>query len=214
MNGIKRLKLLALMIAAMISLAPGCSTAQQPSATSSPASSAPDKRILIVYLSRTNNTKAIAEMIRDNVGGTLVPLELEKPYPENYEATVQQVARENETGYLPQLKTRIDGIEKYEVVFLGFPTWGMQLPPPIKSFLTQYTFKGKTVVPFNTIAGYGEGRSFQTVRELCPDSTILEGFVTRGGVERDGVLLAIKDERAKAAQAEVKNWLRTIKMLQ
>lgn len=142
-----------------------------------------------------------------------MPLELEKPYPENYEATVAQVARENETGYVPRLKTKID-IEKYNIVFLGFPTWGMQLPPPIKSFLTQYNFKEKTVVPFNTNAGYGEGSSFQTVRELCPDSTILEGFVTRGGVERDGVLLAIKDERAKAVQAEVKNWLRTIKMLQ
>ena len=47
----------------------------------------PDK-VLIVYLSRTNNTKAIAEIIHKNVGGTLVALELEKPYPENYQATV------------------------------------------------------------------------------------------------------------------------------
>ena len=110
------------MIAAIICLLSSCSLAQQRhAATSSPAA---DKKILIVYLSRTNNTKAIAQFIHDNVGGTLVPLELEKPYPENYEETVQQVARENETGFLPQLKTKIDGIEKYDVVFLGFPTWG------------------------------------------------------------------------------------------
>src|SRR6478735_10152935 len=80
------------------------------------------KRILIVYLSRTNNTKAIAEIIQRNVGGTLVALELVKPYPENYQATVQQVVKENETGYLPPLRTTIDSIEKYDVVFLGFPT--------------------------------------------------------------------------------------------
>jgi flavodoxin len=49
----------------------GCSNAQ----TMTP------KNILIVYLSRTNNTKAIAEMIHKNVGGTLIELELEKPYP-------------------------------------------------------------------------------------------------------------------------------------
>ena len=60
----------------------------------------PDK-ILIVYLSRTNNTKAIAEIIQRNVGGKLVAIELEKPYPENFEVTVQQVVKENETGYLP-----------------------------------------------------------------------------------------------------------------
>ena len=72
-------------------------------------------KILIVYLSRTNNTKAIAEIIKENVGGTLVALELEKPYPENYQAIVQQVVNENETGYLPPLKTKIDSIQKYDV---------------------------------------------------------------------------------------------------
>jgi flavodoxin len=195
----------------MMCLLSGCSAGQQPSAVSSP--SIADKKILIVFLSRTNNTKAIAEMIRDNVGGTLVPLELEKPYPENYEATVQQVARENEIGYLPPLKTQIDDIEKYDVVFLGFPTWGMQLPPPVKSFLNRHRMSGKTVIPFNTNAGYGEGNSFETVRRLCPESVILEGFTTRGGVERDGVLLAVKEERAAAVRTEVKNWLRKIKIV-
>lgn len=70
------------------------------------------RKILIVYLSQTNNTKAIAEIIHKNVGGTLVALELEKPYPENYQQTVQQVVKETETGYLPPLKTKIDSIEK------------------------------------------------------------------------------------------------------
>jgi len=76
------------------------------------------KKVLIVYLSRTNNTKAIAEIIYKNMGGTLVALELEKPYPENYRATVQQVVRENETGYLPPLKTKVDSIENYDFVFI------------------------------------------------------------------------------------------------
>jgi flavodoxin len=171
-----------------------------------------EKKILIVYLSRTNNTKAIAEFIQQKVGGTMVALELETPYPADYNATVQQVARENETGYLPPLKTKNDRIEQYDFVCLGFPTWGMQLPPPVKSFLCQYSLKGKTVIPFNTNAGYGEGSSFQTVKELCPRSTVLEGFVNRGGVERDGQLLVIEEARAEDAQKEVESWLRKIKM--
>src|SRR3954468_13996286 len=103
------------------------------------------KKVLIVYLSRTNNTKAIAEIIHKQVGGTLVGLELQKAYPENYQATVQQVTTENETGYLPPLKTKIDSIENYDVLFVGFPSWGMKLPPPMKSFLHQYNFTGKTI---------------------------------------------------------------------
>jgi len=174
----------------------GCSNAQ----------SVASNKILIVYLSRTNNTKAIAEIIQRNVGGTLVAIELEKPYPENYQQTVQQVVKENETGYLPPLKTKIESIEKYDVVFLGFPTWDMKMPPPMKSFLHQYNLSGKTVIPFNTNAGYGVGSAFQTVKELCPNSKVSEGFEMKGGVERDGVYLVIKDEKAKEAETEVRKW--------
>jgi flavodoxin len=171
------------------------------------------KNVLIVYLSRTNNTKAIADIIQSQIGGKLVALELEKPYPENYRATVEQVAGENETGFLPRLKTKIDNIQQYDVVFVGFPTWGMQLPPPMKSFLRQYDLKGKTVIPFNTNAGYGIGSTFQTVNELCPNSNVLEGFTMRGGVERDGQYLVIKDKKAKEAETNVTRWLQKIKMI-
>jgi flavodoxin len=180
----------------------GCSSAQSMSS----------KKILIVYLSRTNNTKAVAEIIQRNVGGTLIALELEKPYPENYQQTVQQVVSENETGYLPPLKTEIDSIEKYDVVFLGFPTWDMKMPPPMKSFLHKYNFSGKTIIPFNTNAGYGVGSGFQTVKELCPNSNVLDGFFITGGVERDGKYFVIKDEKAKEAETKVKKWLQKIKV--
>jgi flavodoxin len=169
---------------------------------------------LIVYLSRTNNTKAIAEIIQRNVGGILVGLELEKPYPQNYQQTVQQVVKENETNYLPPLKTKIDSIEKYDVVFLGFPTWDMQMPPPMKSFLHQYDLSGKTIIPFNTNAGYGVGSGFETVKGLCPKSSVSEGFEIKGGIERAGVYFVIKDEKAKQAESAVKKWLQKIKIME
>ena len=208
----KRIAVAALFIAAIPGLLPGCSKAQpvRTNAQTVPA----EKKVLIVYLSRTNNTKAIAEFIHQKVGGTIVALELERSYPAEYDAIVQQVARENETGYLPSLKTKIDGIDQYEVVFVGFPTWGMRLPPPMKSFFRQYSLKGKTVIPFNTNAGYGVGSSFETVKELCPQCTVLEGFSTRGGIERDGVYLAIKGARAAEARVEVEEWLRKLQILQ
>lgn len=168
------------------------------------------KDVLIVYLSRTNNTKAVAEIIHKNVGGTLVALELETPYPEHYQTTVNQVAEENRTGFLPPLKTKIDSIEKYDVVFVGFPTWGMQLPPPMKSFLKQYDLSGKKVIPFNTNGGYGIGSSFQTAKELCPNSEVLEGFSTKGGIERDEILFVMEGDKEKQVQVEVQNWLKKI----
>jgi flavodoxin len=207
----KRTTVLALIVFETICLLSGISrTQQQPAKEQRPLG---EKKILIVYLSRTNNTKAIAEMIQQKVGGRMVALELDTPYPADYHTTVQQVVRENETGYLPPLKTKIEHIEQYDIVFLGFPTWDMQLPPPVKSFLHQYDLKGKTLIPFNTNGGYGPGNSFQTVQELCPKGTILKGFSIRGGSERDGEYLAIKGARAEEARRNVSNWLAEIGML-
>lgn len=167
------------------------------------------EKILIVYLTRTKNTKALAEMIHERVGGTLVELELVTPYPEDYKAIVAQVAMENETEVLPPLKTKVD-VSKYDLVFVGFPTWGMQLPPPMKTFLSENDLSGKTVIPFNTNAGYGIGSSFETVEELCPESKILEGFTTKGGVERDGILFVMDGNKETEVKKEVNDWLSSL----
>lgn len=168
-----------------------------------------DDSILIVYLSRTQNTKTVAELIREKVGGTLVALELQKPYPEDYDAIVQQVAKENESGYLPLLKTKFDMVQ-YDTVFVGFPTWGMQLPPPIKSFLNEHDLKDKVVIPFNTHAGYGVGSGIRSIKKLCPNSTVLEGFSIKGGIERDGIYLTIEGERKIEVEQQVIAWLNAL----
>lgn len=204
------MKPLLLTIFLLTSLLGSCQTKTEANMENTEVAS---EKILIVYLSRTKNTKAVAEKIMDQVGGTLVELELVTPYPENYRATVEQVAQENETGFLPALKTKITDLDQYEVVFLGFPTWGMQLPPPMKSFLHENDLSGKTVVPFNTNGGYGIGSSFETVKKLCPKSRVLEGFSTKGGVERDGILFVMEGEKEIEVREAVKKWLEKIGLL-
>lgn len=172
-----------------------------------------DEKVLIVYLSRTKNTKSVAEIIQQKVGGDLVSLELVNPYPEHYQTTVNQVADENSKDYLPTLKTKIHGIEKYDIIFVGFPTWGMQLPPPMKSFLKQYNLSGKTIVPFNTNGGYGIGNTFETVKKLCANSKVLEGFSTKGGIERDGILFVMEGDKENLVQNQVQKWLKKIGLI-
>lgn len=168
------------------------------------------KNILIVYLSRTKNTETVAKIIQQKVGGDLVALELVNPYPENYKEIVAQVDRENEEGFLPELKTKINDLEKYDTIFIGFPTWDMQMPPPMKSFLTKNDLSGKTVIPFNTNAGYGVGSSFETVKKLCSNANILEGYSTKGGIERDGILFVMEGEKEVEVQQEIQKWLHKI----
>jgi hypothetical protein len=84
------------------------------------------------------------------------------------------------------------------------------MPPPMKSFLHQHDLRGKIVIPFNTNAGYGVGSGFETVKELCPNSKVLEGFSIVGGIERDRVLFVMKGRKAEDAEVEVKKWLKRI----
>lgn len=171
-----------------------------------------DSKALIVYLSRTKNTEALAKMVQEKVGGELVALELQRPYPENYQAIVSQVDQENEDGYLPPLKTQITDIGQYDIIFVGYPTWDMQLPPPIKSFLNQYKvdLNGKIIVPFNNNAGYGMGQSLAQFSQYCKDCQIMQSIELRGGIERDGVLFVMEGERASQAKTEITQWLQNL----
>ena len=198
-----------LLFIAFFGLISCSSNAQEPNA----ATGEIDKEnTLIVYLSRTANTEAVAEIIHQEVGGEMVELKLETPYPEDYYAIVSQVDQENERDYLPPLETAIENIQAYNTLFIGFPTWDMQLPPPIKSFLSEYDLSGKTVIPFNTNGGYGLGSSLQQIQSLCPNSNVLDAFSTKGGLERDGIYLAIEGERRAQVQAEVTDWLQSIEI--
>lgn len=172
------------------------------------------EKIAIVYLSRTENTEAVAKLIQEKVGGNLIALEKQDPYPENYQEIVAQVDRENEEGYLPPLKTKIKNLKDYDILFVGFPTWDMQMPPPMKSFLSENDLSGKTVIPFNTNAGFGVGQGFDQLRALCPDSKILVGFSVEGGYEKKGVLLAIKGKRKEKVEDQVITWLTSIGLLE
>src|SRR5260370_30976186 len=101
----KRITVLLLTISTILCLLSSSSRAQQSPVNSQRVRG--EKNTLIVYLSRTNNTKAIAEIIHNMFGGRMVALELQTPYPEDYNATVQHVVRGNESGYLLFLHSKI-----------------------------------------------------------------------------------------------------------
>src|SRR5690625_4393064 len=143
-HGLRRRDFLSsLSAAALLRLSAGAPASAQDMASAGANRSS----TLILYLTRTKNTKAVAEIIHREMGGTVVEVEPAIPYPEDYDAIVAQVDEENESGYAPPLESKIENIQDYDTVFCGFPTWDMQLPPPMKSFLNEHDLSGKTVIP-------------------------------------------------------------------
>ena len=157
------------------------------------------KQILIAYFSRSGNTQRIANLIQQQVGGTLYEIQPEVPYPPSYDAVVDQAKEEIQAGYKPALQSPLDHIEQYDMIFVGSPNWWDTIAPPVATFLSEHDLLGKTVIPFCTHGGGGLGRIGQDIAKLCPQSTILGSFEIYGS-------------RTRNAQEKVSAWLRKIEM--
>src|SRR3546814_18131344 len=99
----KKFTIYGFWLSAIFCMLASCSNAQEPATGKGELLTG--REILIVYLSRTNNTKAVAEIIHNNVGGDMADLELVTPSPELYKTPVDNVAEKHETGNRPPLKT-------------------------------------------------------------------------------------------------------------
>ena len=55
------------------------------------------------------------------------------------------------------------------------------MPMIMYTLFDNYDFSGKTIIPFNTHEGSGEGGTYEDIAELEPNATILEGLPIRGG---------------------------------
>lgn len=169
------------------------------------------KNRLIVYLTRTKNTQAVAEMIHTRIGGELLMIEPNTAYSENYQENVDEVKHQNDNAILPALKTHID-IARYDTIFVGFPTWGIQLPPPIKTFLNDNDWTGKTLIPFNTHAGFGLGSSQTQLTQYAPKAALTDVFSVKGGHERKDILYVMQGKKAVEVNQQVTSWLSSINL--
>jgi len=158
------------------------------------------KKILVAYFSHSGNTRVIAEQIRNAAGADIFEIQPVKDYPDDYQAVVDQAKKEINSNYRPALKTKVENIGAYDVIFIGSPNWWSTVAPPVSTFLSSYNLSGKTIIPFMTHEGTAMGHSVSDIKKLCPKSTVLEGFPVRGSYVRD-------------AQDDVTKWLREIKII-
>lgn len=143
-----------------------------------PALAAPGNA-LVAYFSWSGNTRGIARLLHQKIGGDLVGIEPATPYSQDYNTCLDQARRDQEQATRPELKTRIADMTRYDVVFLGYPNWWATIPMPIASFLEQYDFSGKTIAPFVSHGGGRLGQSVTDIAKLCPSSKILEALSVR-----------------------------------
>jgi flavodoxin len=143
-----------------------------------------DKKTLVAYLTRSGNTRVIAETLQRQLDADLFEIRPATPYPADYEAHVAQATRERDTGFAPPLASQVEALAGYDEVFLGLPIWGETAPPPIRSFLKTHDLSGKTLRPFITHGGYGVGSAPTMLARFAIGAKIEPPFVVECDQER------------------------------
>lgn len=129
------------------------------------------------------NTEYVARLISEATGGELFEIKTVRTYPGSHQALIDAAKEEADAKARPQLATHIENLDEYGTVFIGFPNWWYDMPMPIYSFLDEYDFSGKTIVPFCTHGGSRFSQAVGTIRQMERDATVLDGYA----VARDRV---------------------------
>lgn len=149
---------------------------------------------LVAYFSRSGNTRGMAELIAQETGGDLFEIATVSPYTDDYNELLDIAQQEQSAEARPELNAQVENWDSYDTIFVGYPTWWSDAPMAVYTFLESYDFTGKTLIPFNTSASSGFGRSLTGMEESAAGATILEG-------------LALTESELGDEQARITSWL-------
>jgi flavodoxin len=160
-----------------------------------------NKKTLVAYFSWSGNTEAAAKYIAQQTHADLFVIEREAAYPTDYDPCTEEAKTEKERGDRPAIKGSVNNFDQYEVVFVCVPVWWYTAPMPVYTFLENYNFEGKTVIPFCT-AYSGPSSTLKDIFKATPKSD-----------HRDGICVVTKEMGGQGMdkkQGQIDKWLKEI----
>ena len=146
---------------------------------------------LVAFFSASGSTKGVAEKLANVVNGDLYEIEAEESYTaEDLDWTNPKsrssIEMKENRSFRPVIKAKIDNIEDYDIIYLGFPMWWYVAPTIVNTFLESYDFSGKTIIPFATSGSSGMGNTVNELKPSCSDdATFIEGERFPASVSED-----------------------------
>ena len=151
-------------------------------------------KALVAYFSASGVTAGLAERLAKAAGADLFEIAPEVPYTKADLNWMDKKSRStvemNDRSCRPAIGSKVERMDQYETVFVGFPIWWYREPSIIDTFMESYDFNGKTVVPFATSGGSGLGDSAKNMQALAPRAKVADG----------------KRFPGRASEAELKAW--------
>ena len=136
---------------------------------------------LVAYFSATGTTMNVANRLARATGSDLFAIVPADPYTNadlNWRDKQSRSTLEaSDPSCRPTITSRVEHIEDYGTIFLGFPIWWYVAPAIINTFLESYDLAGKTVVLFATSGGSGMGRTASVLKACAPNAKIVDGGI-------------------------------------
>ena len=156
-------------------------------------------KILVVYFSWSGHLDSMAHWVADETGGDLYRVMAADPYPEDYNATADRAKQEQDDGVRPEIVVDItpEQMSEYDTIFFGFPVWWYDLPMPMWTFLENFDFSSKTIIPFFSHEGSSNGaNALPTVERLATGATV-----------RSDDALSIRGGNVDGSENDVRMWV-------
>ena len=154
--------------------------------------------VLVAYFSASGVTKRVAEKIAKAANAELFEIIPEQPYTikdlDWHDSNSRSSVEMNDKSSRPSISDKIENMESYNTVLIGFPIWWYVAPTIINTFLESYDFSGKKIILFATSGSSGMGK---TMEELKPSAS-RANFIAEKRVE------------AGITQAETDKWIKSL----
>ena len=148
-------------------------------------------KALVAYFSASGVTAALAERLASAVGADLFEICPAAPYTAADLNWMDKKSRSTlemkDRNARPAVGSKVEDMEQYDTVFVGFPIWWYREPSVIDTFMEAYDFSGKTVVPFARSGGSGLGETAANLRKLAPGASVEEGKRFGANTSADGL---------------------------
>ena len=136
-------------------------------------------RKLVAYFSASGVTKKLAERISKIVGADLheiVPKEIYTDEDLNWmnENSRSSIEMKNKS-FRPEIANKINNIDDYDTIYVGFPIWWYVAPTIINTFLESYNLTGKTIITLATAGESLMGNTNEELKNSCKSSVLKEG---------------------------------------
>ncbi|MGN0729960.1 flavodoxin [Treponema sp.] len=155
--------------------------------------------VLVVYFSHRGSTKTVGNWIADCADADIFEIEPQKAYPSTYEETLPIARSEQDETMRPLIKKRLQNLESYDVVFIGYPLWFGKMPMILYTFFDEYDFSGKKIVPFVTYGGSPVARGWDEIPQLEPEAQIIGK-------------LAVKNGKVKKSKSTVEKFVKSLNL--